>query len=269
MTISNNTVATELGAKAAQAWDKSASSGDAGDALAINALYLASRTMTFTAEVERKKEDIIEKLDFDFNDWMTPLFNADGSKDTRAMAARTSAVVLRVFGMTEVNGATRVRIERTKKIADYLAKRHAFMEDDAYATAVTMKGNKLVVPHAAVHTEPKPDASDNEIAIYDAMKDKPCTLDGKNNASLAQLGRRATPPKETRHATVATDKGNSLNASVDYLTAIVRQLNSVDAECEVALDNAMREKLYFLVNGLATYFEADPIEGELEARKAA
>ena len=267
MAIVNNNTVTEYGMKAASAWDRATSNGDAGDALAVAALYNAFPTMTFACTVERKKEDIVETVDFDLIDWLSPVFNADGTKDTRAMNARTHAVILKVFGISEgnVSPAIKTRVDRAKKCAAYLYNRHAAMSDDDYATAVTMKGNKLVVPYAAVTPEPKDDASDNEKTVYEAMAAKPLTLDGKKGASLAELSKRANPPKARREQ-ASKEEGNGLNEAVSYITGIMLSINSSD-ESDVALSNQLREKLYHMQMAIAQYFTTDPI-GDIEDSEA-
>ena len=263
-TINTNTAETfQLGKEAARRWNLSAEHGDAGDANAIVALVHAERVLSFDATVERKKDDTAESFEFSILDFAEPYWNNDGSKDTRKMSARTAALAERLFGITELTNATKQRLARTIKCAIYLLRELAAMEDEELFAAVTLKGNKLVVPHQLVRNEPKEDASDNEKAIYEAMKGKPLVLDGKDKASLAELSRRANPPSDKRAAGDNKDKGASFAGSVDYVNAIVmQQLKENADESEIGLNDELRRKLFALANNIAAYFAADPMEDE-------
>jgi hypothetical protein len=268
-TLNNNANAVSLGMQAAAKWNSSQNAGDAGDALAITAMYYAARTMSFSATVERKKEGVTETVDFDLDDLASPLYNADGSKDTKAMAARTLAMANKLFGVTTLSNAMKQRIGRSLKAALYLSQRHALMDDDAYFAAVVMKGSKVVVPYAAVHASPAVDASDNDKAVYEAMSDKACTLDGKNGASVAELLRRANPPKATRAAGDSKDEGATLKGSVQYVHAVMLQQIAATDECDIALGEERRKELYALMTTLTAYFAADPVEVAAKGKKAA
>lgn len=262
--ITNNEAAITFGKDAAKNWATAQSKGDAGDALATCALYLAHYTMTFTATVARKGSDIDETVDFTVADLATPLFNADGSKDIKAMAARTATLAKRVFEIDTLNNAIKTRLSRCIERAIYLA--NAIGDVDDFADKVTIKANKLVVPYGLVHEAPVVGVdSDNEIAIHDAMKDKAVSLDGKNGNSLAELSKRARP-KATPRAAAATDdksKAASLAESVKFVHAIMlQQIDPSADETDVALSSDLRRMLFELQTTVAAYFTVDPIEGE-------
>lgn len=252
--------AIALGTEAARRWTLSTTHGEAGDSNAIVALVHAQRVIDFTATVERKKEEETESFEFDVLSFRDPYWNNDGSKDTRKMAARTSALALRLFGIDELTNAHKTRLSRCVKSAIYLLDSLSALEDDKLFEAVTLKGGKLVAPYGLVKPEPKEDASDNEKAIFEVMKEKPLTLDGKDDASLAQLSRRANPPSANRAAGEAKDKGASFASSVDYVTAIVRQWNNPEGETDSAPNKELEAKLFALSQEIAAYFVANPVE---------
>jgi hypothetical protein len=270
MTISNSAAALQLGLEAARRWKLSGEHGEAGDATAIVALYGAARTMTFEATVERKKDETAETFNFEVQDMLTPYWNNDGSKDTRKMAARMAALAERLFGISELTNAVKQRISRTVMAAVYLHNQFAKLDDDAYFARVTLKAGKLNVPYGVVKEAPGADASDNDRAVFDAMKERNVALDGKQGLSLAELSKRANPPREQRAAGKAKDKGADFVASLDFVSAIVAQQLSTEAsESDVGLNTDLRRKLFTLAQQISEYFAADPLEDEELGRKAA
>lgn len=281
--IQNNANVEAIGKEAARRWGLRDEHGSAGDANAICALVYADRTMTFTANVQRK--DSVETFDFDVKSLATPLFNNDGTKDTKAMSARTDALLLKLFGIEERTNAINTSLARCIKSAVYLIDAVADVELDALIGfkdadgkdvpgIVSMKAAKLVVPYGLVMKAPAEDASDNDKAVYEVMKEKPLVLDGKNGASLAELGKRANPPKAKR-AAGDSDKGNDQGASfagsLEFVRAIVQQNSNPDAdESEVALSDELRRNLFALAQDIAAYFAIDPLEdAEVEGERAA
>lgn len=265
MTIKTNTQETfHFGKEAARLWGLSIERGEAGDANAILALVHAQRTVSFDATVERKGEQSQETFEFDVLSFADPYWNNDGSKDTRKMAARTAALALRLFDISEVTNAIKQRLSRSIKCAIYLLNACSHMADDELFAAITLKGNKLVVPNELVRVEPSETASENEKAIYEAMKGRPLILDGKDKASLAELSRRANPPKANRAAGENKDNGASFNTSVKFVTAIVQQqlveTDDENAVADVALSDEARRELFKLAQYISAYFSADPLE---------
>lgn len=259
----------EFGIEAARRWTLSNQHKEAGDANAIVALVQADRCMTFNATVERKKEDTAEEFEFSIVECVEPYWNNDGSKDTRKMAARTSALALQLFGISELTNANKQSLSRCLKAAVYLIVQLRGMTDEQLLEAVTLKNGKLVAPYGLVKAEPKEDASDNDKAIFEAMKDKPLVLDGKDGASLAELGRRANPPKTNRAAGEQKDKGASFTASLSYVSAVVAQWNNPDGESDAAPSKEIERQLFQLAQQIASYFEANPIGEEEEEQIAA
>lgn len=259
----NNSETFELAREAARRWRLAGEHGDAGDATAVVAMVHAQRTLTFDAIVERKGEDTEERFEFDILSFSEPYWNSDGSKDTRKMQARTACLASRLFGIEELDNALKQRIARTVKIAIYLLNSCSDMSDEELFNAVELKAGKLVVPHHLVRPEPSETASDNERAVYEAMRGKPLVLDGKDKASLAELGRRANPPKADRAAGDSKDKGASFNASLRFVSAIVQQqLSEETGESDIGLNSEQRRELFKLAQSIAAYFAADPIEDE-------
>lgn len=264
-TLNTNAIAAfDLGKEAARRWGLSVQHGEGGDANAIVALVHAQRLLTFTATVERKKEDTAESFDFDILSLPEPYWNADGSKDTRKMAARTAALAKRLFGIDELSNAIKTRLARCIKVAVYLINSLSHLSDDELINTVTIDKGKLSVPYGLVTNEPAEDASAKEKAVYQAMRDDPVALDGKDGLSLAELGKRANPPKASRAAASGnSDNGASFVASLDFVTAIVtQQLNEDADESDIALNSDVRRKLFSLSQQIAAYFAADPLEEE-------
>jgi hypothetical protein len=274
MTATNNNTAEtfQFGKEAARLWGLSIERGEAGDANAIMALVHAQRTVNFDATVERKDTETVERFEFDILSFAEPYWNNDGSKDTRKMAARTACLAERLFGISELTNAIKQRLARSLKCAIYVLNSLKDMDDEQLFAAVTLKGNKLVVPNELVRAEPSETASENEKAIYQAMKGRPLILDGKDKASLAELSRRANPPKQTaRDGKDNNTSGASFVNSVKFVTAIVQQQLSEDAPenavSDVALSDEARRDLFKLAQYIAAYFTADPLEEVEEAPK--
>jgi hypothetical protein len=263
--ISNTQETFQLGTEAARRWKLAGEHGDAGDANAIVALVHAQRVLNFDATVERKgKDEHDEAFEFDILSFADPYFNNDGSRDTRKMASRTACLAERLFGITELTNAIKQRLARTIKCAIYILQQCADMTDEQLFERVTLKANKLVVPYELVKAEPVETASDNEKAFHAAMKGKPLVLDGRDKNSLAELSRRANPPKTpAAGANGSENKGASFVGSLKYVTAIVQQqLSESSDESEVGLNTDARRELFRLSQYIAAYFAADPLEEE-------
>jgi hypothetical protein len=276
--ISNNANVSELGRKAAEQWTIAGSAGDGGDAIATHALYLAAFTMTFKAEVNRgsKAEPEIEVVEFELADVRNDPRNNDGTVDMKLKSARTVAIAETVFGISELDNAIKQRLGRAVKMALYLWDRYQKEEDFASLvstrTVKTRHGGRdkmttcLVVPNEAIYPEPAEDADEEDKARYQQLRRTPKTLNGKDKASLAELGKRANPPKAQRAAGEnKTDKGATLLASIAFTRAIVQQNANSDAdESEVGLSETLRRELFALAQDIAAYFAVDPMEDENE-----
>jgi hypothetical protein len=213
--------------------------------------------------------------------------NNDGSVDNTMKQARTVAIADKVFGLSELDNASKQRIRRALTSALYLAKRHEAMSDDDYFKAVATRVVKtrhagsdkmttcLVVPYGAIYAPPAEDADEEEKANYIRNATAPQTLHGRDKASLSELRRRANPPKATRDSNGAReqDAGKSFNGALDFISAIVAQCAATDGECELALNSEQRIKLFALSQSIAQLFSADPLTDEeatpVEEKKAA
>lgn len=276
--LSNGMVqAQEIGRKAASNWNEAGKYGDGGDALATHALFIAFRTGMFQANVNRgtKAEPEIETVSFELNDVDSDPRNVDGSVDGKLKTARTVAIAEQVFGVVDLDNAFKQRLARCIKLALFLGRKYAHLDDEEYFKAVATRvvkvarangGNMttcLVVPHEAIFAEPAEDADEEDKAYYERNRMAPKTLNGKDKASLAELSRRANPPKAARAAGDNKDKGASLVASIDFVNAIVMQNANPDAdETDVALSSELRRKLFGLASNIAAYFAIDPLEDE-------
>lgn len=266
----NIAAALETGKEAARFWGLSVKHGESGDANAIVALVHADRMLTFTATVERKKEDTSETFDFSVSDMAEPYWNADGSKDTRRMTARSASLALRLFGIDDLTNAIKTRLARCIKVAIYLINSCSTMSDDELINAVRLEKGKLCVPYGLVAVTPAEDASAKDVAVFNAMQHDSVALDGKDGLSIAELSKRANPPKAQRAASNDSTSGASFTASLDYVSAIVaQQLNEDAPETDVALSTDTRRKLFALAQSIASYFAADPLEDEESAPLAA
>jgi hypothetical protein len=129
----------------------------------------------------------------------------------------------------------------------------------------------LVVPEGAIFAEPAEDADDEVKSRYAKMIDEPRTLNGKDKASLAELGRRANPPKVERAAggNGAGEKGASFIGSLHFVRAIVQQNANPNAdESDIALSDDVRRELFALAQDIAAYFAIDPLESEEELQQS-
>jgi hypothetical protein len=273
-----NTRFVDLGRRASAQWLDASVKGDGGDALAVEALYVAARTATFTAVVNvgTAAEPIMENHDFELLDLETDPRNGDGSVDGKLKTARVNAVADKVFGITDMDNAFKQRLRRAVQLSLYLTKRHAGMDDEAYFAAVTTRTVKvkhagsekmttcLVVPYGAIYSPPAEDADEEDKASYQRNKDAAQTLHGRDKASLNELRRRANPPKATRDSNGSReqDAGRSFNQSIDFVTAIVAQCLVENGECDVALNKEQRIKLFQLQSNIASLFVADPLSDE-------
>lgn len=281
MTISNNTLAVEIGRKASTAWNEASKYGDGGDALATHALYIAARTDTFEAIVNRgtKAEPEYETESFTLSELSNEPRNNDGSVDGKLKTARTVAIAQHVFGVEELDNAFKQRLGRAIKMAMYLANLYVADEDEDYFARVSTKTMQvsrstgktmttcLVVPREALIAEPAEDADDIEKENYNNRRNEKTPLNGKDKASLAELSRRAAPKKETHKGADSkkSDQGASFVASIDFVNAIVMQNANPEAdESDVALSNDARRKLFTLAQSIAAYFAIDPLEEESE-----
>lgn len=296
MTNLENTNYVEIGRKAAASWLDASVKGEGGDALATEALYIAARTVTFTAVINTgsSAEPVLEHFDFDLSDMATDPRNADGSVDGKMKQARTVAVADKVFGLAApLDNASKQRIRRAITNALYLCNRHKDMSDEDYFKAVatrTVKMNHagsekmttcLVVPYGAVFAPPAEDADEEDKAAYERNKDAPQTLHGRDKASLNELRRRANPPKSAARDSAGArdqDAGRSFNGALDYVSAIVAQWTNPEGESELAPNHEIRIKLFSLQSQIAALFAADPLtddemvtreEGDKEEEKKA
>jgi hypothetical protein len=280
MTELNNAspLAVEIGRKAATAWNEASKYGDGGDALATHALYIASRETVFEAQVNRgsKAEPEIETESFTLSEVATEPRNNDGSVDGKLKSARTVAIAQHVFGVAELDNAFKQRQARAIKLAMYLANMYRDDDDETYYNRVSTKTMQvaratgktmttcLVVPREALVAAPAEDADDIEKENYNNRRNEKTPLNGKDKASLAELSRRANPPKAAiKGSDERNDKGASFIASLDFVSAIVLQNANPEAdESEVGLGNDARRKLFTLAQNIAAYFAIDPLEDD-------
>jgi hypothetical protein len=276
--IQNNAAFVEIGRRAASQWLDASVKGEGGDALATHALYLAARTCTFTAVINTGStaEPVLEHFDFELADLETDPRNADGSVDGKMKQARTVAIADKVFGLSELDNASKQRIRRALTAALYLSKRNTAMSDEDYFAAVSTRVVKvkhagsekmttcLVVPYGAIYAPPAEDADDEEKQHYQRNMTAPQTLHGKDKASLNELRKRANPPKVSRDSNGAReqDAGRSFTGAVDYVSAMLAQWTNPEGETDVAPNKELRLKLFTLQSQIAAVFAADPLTDE-------
>lgn len=276
--VNPNAAFVEIGRRAASQWLDASVKGEGGDALATHALYIAARTCTFTAIINTgtAAEPVLEHIDFELLDMETDPRNNDGSVDGKLKQARTIAIADKVFGLSELDNASKQRIRRALTAALYLSKRNASMTDEQYFAAVSTRVVKvkhsgsdkmttcLVVPYGAVYSPPAEDADDEEKQHYERNKDAPQTLHGRDKASLNELRKRANPPKEQRDSNGAReqDAGRSFVGAVDYVSAMLAQWTNPEGETDVAPNKELRLKLFTLQSQIAAVFAADPLTDE-------
>lgn len=258
----NNDVSV-LGAKAVALWKQ----GDKGDAVATYCLWQAHHMVTFQAFIKDKKGSIIETITFDLHDMnrhsvnYRDCRNEDGSRNVKAVNARTIEVASRIFGLTEPTVAQKQRIDRALEIVAGFERLNLKQED------VTLSNrNELVVPYVVMNAEPdKEKATTNELNAYERLRDSNTALDGKDGQSLAALKRRLTPPK-TKGADErsTTDKVVSFVNSVKFIGAVMVARNDDTGENKAADDipafsGPIKNDLWNLYQSLGAYFEADPM----------
>lgn len=263
----NNDVSA-LGQKAVSLWRQ----GDKGDAVATYCLWLAHHQVTFQTNVLDRKGSIVETLTFDLHDMnrhsanYRDCINEDGSRNIKAIAARTIEVASRIFGLAEPTVAQKQRIDRALELVAGFERLNLALED------VTLSNrNELVVPYVVMNAEPDKDkASTNEVNAYERLRDSTTALDGKDGQSLAALKRRLSPPK-TKGADdrSSSDKVVTFVNSVKFIGAVMVARNDESGENNAADDipafsGAIKGDLWNLYQSLGAYFESDPMTEEQE-----
>ncbi|HSW91747.1 MAG TPA: hypothetical protein VLG09_03825 [Candidatus Saccharimonadales bacterium] len=266
---SNEPTAFQQALEAGRAWTRAGENNAKGDALAIVALCHVWNDFEFTYTVERANDEKDEPRTIKLAQMFEEIKSENGSNDTRAINARFNTLSRVLFGISEPTNAQAQSIRRSLLSARYLIQQGA---------SVSLKGSKLVVPYSSVTPAPKADATDNDKAVFEAMKDKPFVLDGKKGASLSELRNRAAAAFPTKKrpakAKVEASREESMAASIAFLNTCLEHINDPNAsEADVALSSARRVELFKLANQIAAYFSADPMdEGEgtdTEEKKAA
>lgn len=259
-----------LGTRAIEYLRSSERDGAKAGGMAIYCLFQAWHSVIFNAKVTDKNGHTVEQESFTLAEYVNPdnvPYNENNTKNIKLMAARTIAVMSRVFGITEPNAAEKQLLIRSLPVVQYLAR----MDYDL--TDVTLsKRNNLCVPFEAMNAAPDASkATANELKRYDAMIGESWEIDGKGGNSLAQLSRMATPKKEraSQAASSDADKGASFVASAKLVTACVQRLMNEDAEDDMPSPNEdARVALFDLMITLTGYFAADPL-GTVEDQEAA
>jgi hypothetical protein len=261
-----------IGRMAVNDWQSADKSNGKGDARAIYALFLAYQTATFTAVIQTKGEPD-ETFSFDLREYIEtePKANANGTRNIKAVAARTNAVAEKVFGIAKPDNAFKQRMQRAIKVVAFFV-REGFDESNVSLN----KRGELVVPYVAMHDEPKEEAGEKALKQYRAMEGETINLDGKDGDSIAELTRRATPKKErTANATGDTSKGAAFVASVVMVKNTMRAIMAVDGDDAKAdgvpsPNEAVRKEMYDLLSVLTSYFQADPLsDKKADKNKAA
>lgn len=265
ITIENNDVSA-LGQKAVALWKQ----GDKGDAVATFCLWTAHHTVTFQANVTDKKGAILETITFDLCDMnrhsthYRDCRNEDGSRNVKAVNARTLEVASRIFGLSEPNAAQKQRIDRALEIVA------GFERINLPQDAVSLSNrNELIVPYVVMNAEPDPEkASTNERNAYERLRDSTTALDGKDGQSLAALKRRLAPPvTKGADQRKTADRVVSFLSSVKFVSAAMVARNDPESENKAADDipafsGAIKSDLWTLYQSLGAYFAADPMEAE-------
>lgn len=266
--LENTVDVADLGKKAVGLWRQ----GDKGDAVATYCLWLAHHQITFQCDVVDRKGSIEETLTFDLNEMnrhsaaYRDLHNENGSRNIKAIAARTIEVASRIFGLAEPTVAQKQRIDRALEMVAGFERLNLPLE------AITLSNrNELCVPYVVMNAEPDPEkASTNEVNAYERLRDSTTALDGKDGQSLAALKRRLSPPKAK-----GADQNGKANRvvefvnSVKFIGAVMNARNDETGENKAADDipafsGAIKGDLWNLYQSLGAYFEADPMSEEGE-----
>ena len=266
--IENTVDVADLGKKAVGLWRQ----GDKGDAVATYCLWLAHHQITFQANVTDKKGSILETITFDLHDMnrhsanYRDCRNEDGSRNIKAVNARTVEVASRIFGLAEPTVAQKQRIDRALELVAGFERLNLPLE------AISLSNrNELVVPYVVMNAEPDPDkATTNEINAYERLRDSDTALDGKAGQSLANLKRRLSPPKaKGADQNKSTDRVVSFVNSVKFVSTVIVARNDESGDDKAADDipafsGAIKSDLWNLYQSLGAYFEADPMSEEQE-----
>lgn len=256
-----------IGRKAVELWKSSDRDGAKAEGLAIFALFQAHFTLTFEAVVTNKKGEVEEQESFDLAEYHAkPPKNVNGTKNIKLMAARTCAVMNKVFGIPQPTNADKQRLIRAMSAVNFLVQQ-GYDESQISLS----KRNNLVVPFPVMNDAPADDAAENDKKRYAAMEGETWEIDGKQGNSLAELNRRAKPKIERAAQTPAQqDKGATFVASIKFVDATLQQLLDMEAADDMpAPTNDMRKALFELYARLGGYFEVDPMEDEQEEQKVA
>lgn len=260
----------DTGAKAGDALKRGDNANSRGEALAILTLCEArnaSFEMQFATVRKVHKNGSIEEQDrpvtFTVATYRKELRSENGKIDSKAVSARKSALYATLFGLVDYTPAQDSIIARALQSAMYLC-------DNNIVPVATSDGN-IRVPHHVVHGAPKPDASEAAKHIYEALKDKLFTLNGKDGYSLSAL-RKAATPKTERSANNGTgvthDPAVEFNKALNFVLAIVQSCNT-EGECAVALKEDHLNKLATLAAGVGTLVHNERAAMSRQSKKAA
>lgn len=280
-TLNNFPEVAMIGKQATSAWQSADRQNTKGDQLAIYALFHASHKVSLMANVYDRKGDIEEVITFDLLDLATVPTNADGNRNNKVMSARTVAIATSIFGMLpeQVDQAFKNRLNRAMQVVFYFHKLGYTLEQ----VQLTEKNKQqmLKLPFTALNDPPVADdkgaIDEEELDHYNRLKDSSVALDGKTGKTVAELQRRANPPRQRDNNgnNGEQDKAQQLNNAVSFVSAVVKTAVTDDEENDgkseaernkfaIAFNKPTRSELWRLHQYLVQYFEADPMDAEEE-----
>ena len=249
----NTNEAAEFGIKAARAWKSSERESKKGAAFAIFALSRAWFGMTFDAmQVSKTGEEKFRHF-FTLSDYVNETRKPSDITDKTCAGIRQAAIAGQLFGINDAE-----TLKRVKPLIDLAMKEVAYLIVTCAVdpTEITIsKDHNLVVPFVTVADEPSDDASLNDKNSYSSMVGNMVELDGKGSMSLAQLKRKASPPKDrsSQPATEDQSKNASVVASAKLVTSVLVGFNTSESDLP-AFNKENEAVMWALHMQLVAYF---------------
>jgi hypothetical protein len=200
------------------------------------------------------------------------------TKDSSKKSAAVVAIHQKLFGLAEATpGQKQAIFRRCLPAAAYILSQlpevtelHQLLELvslDTVEIGKTKKGEPIEVemlslPRHLILDAPDDKASKNDVKMFEATKDVPIQLDGKQGNSIKTLQEKAAPKRAAQTTAPTADLGKSLVASVKNVATVVASWNDTEATTDIAPNKEMRQQLFLLAQTLADYFAADPLDAE-------
>lgn len=276
-TLNNAPEVQDYGKQAAASWFQGDNANDKGDQLAIMALFHAFHKVTLNALVTNRKGEVEEVIKFDLADLATEPKNESGGRDNKVIGARTNAIAKYVFGIEadDVDQAFKNRLARAMQVVFYFVQmgyaldQVSLIDKKVKRRGKTVTTKVLKLPFTAVNDAPQADESgsidEEELDTWNRLRDGFVSLDGTKGRTVAELQRRANPPKprgQGANTTQPVDKSANFVGAVNVFLATLHEMTDDNAESDIALTKGLRKAMWEAHALLTKLFDAEPLDAE-------